>query len=78
MKYRCVKGFLVNSSDDDGFLTEELINIEVGSEWEVDESGFRMVGNSDDVRLEAEDGSWLEITKGHLSEYFTTMEGAEE
>ncbi len=74
MKYRCIKGFAVNNSDDDGFLTEELINIEVGSEWEVDESGYRMVGDSDSVRLEAEDGSWLEITKEHLSEYFTAVE----
>jgi hypothetical protein len=75
MKYKCIKGFSVYQSDDDGGLTDDLFNIEVGTEWEVDESGFRMVGNLDDVRLESENGSWLEITKEHLKEFFERVEG---
>lgn len=74
MKYKCIKGFAVCKSDDDGGLTDDSFDIEVGTEWEVDESGFRMVGNSDDVRLETEDGSWLEIAKEHLKEFFERME----
>jgi hypothetical protein len=75
MKYKCIKGFSVYQSDVEGGLTDDLFNIEVGTEWEVDESGFRMVGNLDDVRLESENGSWLEITKEHLKEFFERVEG---
>lgn len=74
MKYKCIKGFSVYVSDYDGGLTDDLVNIEIGTEWEVDKSEFRMIGNLDDVRLEGEDGAWLEITKEHLKEYFERVQ----
>ena len=74
MKYKCIKWFSVYVSDYDGGLTDDLVNIEIGTEWEVDKSEFRMIGNLDDVRLEGEDGTWLEITKEHLKEYFERVQ----
>ena len=49
--------------------------IETGKAYELDESGHMMIGGKDHVHLDAvDDGSWLEITKEHLEEYFEFME----
>ncbi len=71
MKYKCKKSFSIPKSDDDGFLTDETVNIEPGSMWEEDESGFRMLGDVDHIRLEnTENFSWLEIDRETLNEHF--------
>lgn len=74
-KYKCKQSFCVDKYDDDGFLVEnEAIVIEEGKIYELDESGYMMIGGSDQVHLDADDGSWLEITKGTLEECFELLE----
>lgn len=73
MKYRCTKQLLLDSYDDDGFLTEESSEfVEPGEVFEHDETDFRCVGGSETVRL-TQDGQcwrWLEILPETLHEYF--------
>lgn len=75
MKYKCKKSFCVDKYDDDGLCIEnETIVIEEGKIYELDKSGYMMIGGKDHVHLDAVDGSWLEITKEHLKEYFDEVE----
>lgn len=69
-KFKCINSFAIDVYDDDGFSTEKDIQIEKGSMWERDTSGFRLVGANDTIRLESEQGAWLEITEEHLRSDF--------
>ena len=73
-QYKCIKSFCVDKYDDDGFMIEnDSMVIEEGNIYELDESGHTMIGG--EVHLDAIDnGSWLEITKEHLKEYFDEVE----
>ena len=75
-KYKCKKSFCVDKYDGDGFLIENSsILIEEGTIYELDESGHMVIGRKDHVHLDSVDnGSWLEITKEHLNEYFEEVE----
>lgn len=75
-RYKCIKSFCVDNYDADGFLIENSSTvIEEGKIYELDESGYMMIGGSDHVHLDAvDDGSWLEITKEHLKECFDEVE----
>lgn len=74
-RYKCIKSFCVDNYDADGFLIENSSTvIEEGKIYELDESGYMMIGGSDHVHLDSVDGSWLEITKEHLKEYFDEVE----
>nr|WP_297873486.1 hypothetical protein [uncultured Blautia sp.] len=74
-RFKCKKLFCVDKYDDDGLCIEnETIVIEEGKIYELDKSGYMMIGGSDHVHLDAVDGSWLEITKEHLKEYFDEVE----
>ncbi len=56
-------------------IENATIVIEEGKVYELDESGFMMIGGKDHVHLDAvDDGSWLEITKGTLGECFNLLE----
>ena len=72
-KYKCKKGFSVESYDTDGFL---ILNndkvIEEGEIYELDESGSTLIGG--EVHLDNPDGSWLEISQEHLRELFEIIE----
>lgn len=72
MRYKCIKGFSVEKCDDNGFSIEnEYEDIEVGSVWETGDAANMMVGGLDHIRLEnINDGSWLEIPKEMVDEYF--------
>ena len=74
-KYKCKKSFCVDKYDDDGFCIEnETIVIEEGKIYELDESGYMMIGGSNHVHLDAvDDGSWLEVTKWTLEECFDLL-----
>lgn len=75
-KYKCKKSFCVDNYDADGFLIENSSTvIEEEKIYELDESGYMMIGGSNHVHLDAvDDCSWLEITKEHLEEYFDLLE----
>lgn len=72
-KYRCIKGFAVDTYDDDGFIIENSVSvIEEGEIYTIDESGSTIIGG--EVHLDHKDGSWLELTKDTLNQYFEKME----
>lgn len=72
-RYRCKKSFVVDSYDDDGFLIENKEKlIEVGQMYELNKTGSTIIGG--DVHLDNADGSWLEITKEHLQEFFEEVD----
>lgn len=75
-KNKCKKSFCVDKYDDDGFMIENAATvIEEGKIYELDETGYMIIGGSDHVHLDAvDDGSWLEITKEHLKEFFELLE----
>lgn len=73
MRYKCIKDFSVDSYDADGFLIENnpcVIN--KGEIYTLDETGYTIIGG--EVHLDHENGSWLEITKDSLNEYFKEVE----
>ena len=73
MKYRCIKSFMVDSYDDDGFLIENSPRVvDEGEVYTLDETGSTVIGG--EVHLDHENGSWLEITRDSLSEYFKEVE----
>lgn len=68
--YKCTKGFVLDSCDDNGFTIEnEHFIIDKDSLWYTPEDKeYRFIGG--EVRLEDEEGRWIELTKEHLEEYF--------
>lgn len=74
--YRCKKSFCVDNYDADGFLIENSSTvIESGKIYKLDENSNTIVGG--EIHLDSiDDGSWLEITKAHLEEYFELLEVA--
>lgn len=72
-RYKCKKPFCVEKYDDDGFLIEnDVVVIDKGKIYELDESGNTIIGG--EVHLDSvDDGSWLEITKERLEEYFEKL-----
>lgn len=75
-KYKCKKPFCVDRYDGNGFLIENSSAvIEEGKVYELDESGYMIIGGKDHVHLKAvDDGSWLEITKEDFEELFKLLE----
>lgn len=72
-KYRCIEAFVVDNYDADGFLIENSSQvIEEGEIYTLDETGSTIIGG--EVHLDHENGSWLELTKDTLNEYFEEVE----
>ncbi len=70
-RYKCKKSFCVDGYDDDGFLENSSIVIEKDKVYELDQSGYMIIGGRNHIHLDSiDDGSWLEIPKGDLKEYF--------
>lgn len=70
MEYKCIKGFSLEKCDDDGFtIPGEYYVVEEGQLWIMPEDeSYRFIGG--EIRLENEDGAWLEIDKETLEEHF--------
>lgn len=72
-KYKCIEPFIVDNYDADGFLIENSVKvIEEGEIYTLDESGSTIIGG--EVHLEHKNGSWIEITRDRLNEYFEEVE----
>nr|UVX54335.1 MAG: hypothetical protein [Bacteriophage sp.] len=70
MKYKCVKAFMLDSYDDDGFYIENCIEIKVGETYEVGNENF--IGG--DIHLNGiNTNKWIEISQEMLEEYFTEV-----
>jgi hypothetical protein len=74
-RYKCKKSFCVDKYDADGFLIENSsMVIEEGKIYELDESGYMIVGGKEHVHLDSvNDGLWIEITKEHFEECFELL-----
>lgn len=72
-RYKCKKPFCVDKYDDDGFMIENsVVVIDEGKIYELDDSDHTIIGG--EVHLDSiDDGSWLEITKEILEEYFDLL-----
>jgi len=68
--YKCIKGFLIERCDDDGFTIDgEDYFITEGSLWVIPEDkDYRFIGG--EVRFEHEEHGWIEISKEHLNNHF--------
>lgn len=70
-KYRCVKEMSIGLVDDDGCSTDGFLHVEVDSIWELDDTGYRVIGDADSVRLdEVNDTKWIEISEEMFAEHF--------
>lgn len=74
-KYKCVKDYFVNIYDENGFLTEVSMKIEIGTVWEdrtkdMPFSNFRYYLE----RKTKDKLQWLGITKETLKEFFVEVE----
>ena len=72
-KYKCIEAFVVDNYDADGFIIENSAQvIEEGEIYMLDESGSTIVGG--EVHIDHKNGSWIEITRDRLNEYFEEVE----
>lgn len=72
-KYRCKKSFAVGKYDGDGFwIPNEDVVIEEGTLYSLDKSGATIIGG--EVHLDGEDGSWLELSRKSLEEFFEEVD----
>ena len=68
-KYRCIKRFYLDSYDGNGFvLNEEGLVVDRGSTWILQEDSYRFIDG--EIRLEQEDGTWIELSKETFAEIF--------
>lgn len=76
MEYKCIKGFSLEKCDDDGFtIPGEYYVVEEGELWITPEDeSYRFIGG--EIRLENEDGAWLEIDKETLEEHFEEIQSS--
>ena len=73
MKYRCKETLYVDGFNDDGFEIGYEIDISVGEEFQRQDGPFRVLGESDSVRLTNEN-TWLEISQDTLDEHFELID----
>lgn len=67
MRYKCIKGLILERYDDNGFAAEGICEIEVGSIWEM--KHHNIIGG--EVHLDScEDDRWIEVSKETFSECF--------
>lgn len=75
MMYECMKDFVLEKYDEDGFPTDEYMAVMKGSKWKRDDS-TNIIGG---VHLESvDDSQWIEISNKTLNGYFretTVMNG---
>lgn len=68
-KYRCVKILYLFEYDDDGFLTENIVEVDEGEVFQLSLDIHKIIGGEETIHLENEN-KWIEITFETLNEYF--------
>ena len=73
MIYECIKAFVVDSVDDNGFCIENNgEQVKIGSMWKLDESKITLTGA--DMRLNELTGlRWIEISNERLGSHFNLI-----
>ena len=74
MKYQCIDNFALVLYDENGYITDIYMDIEEGSIWNLSKDKYRFCADKDSIRLEHNDGRWLEITKNDFKKYFERLE----
>ena len=73
-QYKCIKELVLDYYDSDGFSSDETMAIEVGEIFEANNRyPYNIVGGSDCIHLENDDGRWLEIYPDTLSNHFVEV-----
>ena len=72
--YKCIKGFLIELCDDNGFIIEnEYMDINKGTIWNIPENeDYRLIDG--EVRLENKEIGWIEITKETFKNSFKLID----
>ena len=72
--YKCIKGFLLEVYDDNGFIIEnEYVDINKDTIWYIPEDeDYRLIDG--EVRLENEEMDWIEITKEAFKNNFEPIQ----
>ena len=74
-RYKCIKSFLIDLYDENGFYDNKADFVKVGTIWERNEFTNILGG---DIHLILTDGenkmNWLEISEKTLNEYFKIIE----
>lgn len=73
-KYKCIKGFSVPVLDGDGFETDDVMLVEVGEIWSMQDYPL-FYG---EIRLTSDDFEWIEISKDTLKDCFELAETEQE
>lgn len=74
MKYQCTDNFALSLYDDSGYITDNYMDVEEGSIWNLSKDKYRFCADKDSICLESDDGRWLEITKNNFKKYFERLE----
>ena len=72
--YKCIKGFLIELCDDNGFIIEnEYMNINKDTIWYISkDEDYRLIDG--EVRLENEEMDWIEVTKETFKNNFELIQ----
>lgn len=71
MKYKCIKPFMLDTHDGDGFYVDGYMEIKAGEIYEV---GNEKIIDGE-IHLDGVNvNRWIEISKETLDEYFTEVE----
>ena len=77
MIYKCTESFPLDKYDDNGFSTDETMEVEKGSLWELNDDGGNIIGA--EHHLDNCDGSaWIEIDSEYLAAFFKAAEAEKE
>lgn len=71
-KYKCISAFRIERFDEDGNSTDEFMEIEEGSVWEIDDKA-NVIGGEVHIKNQ-EKLEWLEVSKNTLFLYFDPVE----
>ena len=70
--YKCIKSFIVDICDGDGFITEHSgFMVDEGTYWNVNEEAINILGA--DIHLE-NDNNWIEVSKDVFNKCFIKVE----
>ena len=68
-KFVCTEEIHLPKCDDDGFATDDVFIVDVGTVWNlVENDAYRFIGG--EVRLENDTLGWIETTGEHFKECF--------
>ena len=72
--YKCIKGFLLDMVDGDGFtIKENGFEVEKGTIWKMDKHSSRVIGGQIRLISTEESFDWIEIDVATLRDNFRSI-----